>query len=63
MKAIGRSYVEKVGDWPQLLPYNFWVDRTTHSFVTGFMSVELLYGQKLEMTIIFHPLKSQSHRG
>jgi hypothetical protein len=37
---------DRVGSWPRLLPYALWADRTTHSSVTGFMPVELMYGQK-----------------
>mgnify|MGYP000217462455 CR=1 FL=1 len=36
----------QVGNWPRLLPYALWADRTTHSSVTGFMPAELMYGQK-----------------
>ena len=46
MKAIGRSYVEKVGDWPQLLSDAFRADRVTHSFVMGFMLAQLMYDQR-----------------
>ena len=36
----------QVGNWPRLLPYALWADRTTHSSVTGFMPAELMYGQR-----------------
>ena len=36
----------KVESWPRLLPYALWEIRTTHSSVTGYMPVELMFGQK-----------------
>ena len=47
VKALVRACDGKVENWPQLLPYALWADRTTHSSVTGFMPAELMYGQKL----------------
>ena len=38
-------------EWPRLLPYDLWTDRTTHSSVTGYMPAELMYGQKPVMLI------------
>ena len=32
-------------NWPLLLTYALWADRTTHSSVTGFMPAELMTGQ------------------
>ena len=49
VKALVRACEGQVGNWPQLLPYALWSDRTTQSSVTGFMPVELMYGQKLIM--------------
>jgi hypothetical protein len=46
IKALVRPCEDQVGSWPRLLPYPLWVDRTTHSSVTGFMPAELMYGQK-----------------
>jgi hypothetical protein len=46
VKALVRACDGQVGNWPRLLPYALWVDRTTHSSVTGFMPTELMYGQK-----------------
>ena len=37
--------------WPKLLPFALWADRTTHSSVTGYMPVELMYGQKPMMPV------------
>jgi hypothetical protein len=46
VKALVRACDGQVGNWPCLLPYALWVDRTTHSSVTRFMPAELMYGQK-----------------
>jgi hypothetical protein len=46
VKALVRACDGQVGNWPRLLPYALWADRTTHSSVTGFMPAELMYGQK-----------------
>ena len=51
VKALVRACEGRVGDWPRLLPYALWADRTTHSSVTGYMPVELMYGQKPIMPI------------
>ena len=49
--AIVRACDGRVGNWPRLLPYALWADKTTHSSVTGFMPAELMDGQKLVMPI------------
>ena len=46
VKALVRACEGQVGNWPRLLPYALWVDRTAHSSVTRFMPAELMYGQK-----------------
>ena len=46
LKAIVRACEGRVGNWPRLLPYALWADRTTHSSVAGYMQTELMYGQK-----------------
>ena len=46
VKALVRACGGQVGNWPRLLPYALWADRTTHSSVTGFMPTELMFGQK-----------------
>ena len=51
VKALVRACNERVGNWPQLLPYALWADRTTHSSVIGYMPAELMYGQKTVMPI------------
>jgi hypothetical protein len=44
VKALVWACEGQAGNWPRLLPYALWADRTTHSSVTGFMPVELMYG-------------------
>ena len=51
VKALVRACEGQVKNWPRLLPYALWVDRTTHSLVTGYMPVELMFGQKLIMSV------------
>ena len=42
MKALAKACDGRVKDWPQMLPYALWADRTTHSSVTGYMPAELM---------------------
>ena len=51
VKALVKACKGKVFDWPRLLPFALWADRTTHSTVTGYMPAELIYGQKPVMPI------------
>ena len=51
VKALVRACNGRVGNWPRLLPYALWADRTTHSSVTGYMPAELMYGQNPVMPI------------
>ena len=51
IKALAKACEGRVGEWPTLLPYALWADRTTHSSVTGYMLAELMYGQKPVMPI------------
>ena len=46
IRALIKACDGKVREWPTLLPYALWADRTTHSSVTGFMPAELMLGQK-----------------
>lgn len=46
IRALIKACDGKVREWPNLLPYALWADRTTHSSVTGFMPAELMLGQK-----------------
>ena len=46
VKALVRVCGGQVGNWPRLLPYALWADRTTHSSAIGLMPAELMYGQK-----------------
>ena len=39
VKALVKVFHGKIGDWPRLLPFPLWADRTTHSTVTGYMPV------------------------
>ena len=45
VKALAKACDGRVKDWPQMLPYALWADRTTHSSVTGYMPAELMTGQ------------------
>ena len=45
MKALAKSCDKKVKLWPHMLTYALWADRTTHSFVTGYMPAEFMTGQ------------------
>ena len=51
VKAIVQACNDRVRNWPRLMPYALWADRTTRSFVTGYMLAELMYGQKPVMPI------------
>ena len=51
VKALVKACDGKMFDWPRLLPFALWADRTTHSTVTGYMPAELMYGQKPVMPI------------
>ena len=46
VKALARACGGQVGNWPRLLPYALWAERTTHSSVIGYMPAELIFGQK-----------------
>ena len=51
VKALVKACHGKVGEWPRLLPFALWADRTTHSTVTGYMPAELMFGQKPIMPV------------
>ena len=51
VKALVRACEGQVGNWPRLLPYALWADRTKHSSVTRYMPTELIYRQKPIMTM------------
>jgi transposase InsO family protein len=42
MKALVKACHGKMREWPRLLPFALWADRTTHSSVTGYMPTELI---------------------
>ena len=46
VKALVRACGGQVGNWPRLLPYALWADRTTHGSVTRYMLAELMFGKK-----------------
>ena len=48
--VIVRACVAKVGDWPRLLSYAFWADKTTYNYVEIVTSPKLMYDQKLVMS-------------
>ena len=51
MKALVKACDGKISQWPQLLPYALWADRTTYNTVTGYMPAELITGQKPVMPV------------
>ena len=51
VKALAKACDGKMGNWPRLLPYALWADRTTHSTTIGYMPAELMLGQKPIMPI------------
>ena len=51
VKALVKACDGKLSEWPKLLPFALWADRTIHSTVTGYMPTELMYGQKPVMPI------------
>ena len=46
INALVKACKGKPRQWPRLLPFALWADRTTHSTVTGYMPIELMLGQK-----------------
>ena len=52
VKAMVRACNGRVGNWPRLLSYALWADRTTQNSVTGYMPMGLMYGQKPVMPIV-----------
>jgi hypothetical protein len=46
INALVKACKEKSKQWPSFLPFALWVDRITHSTVTGYMPIELMLGQK-----------------
>ena len=37
--------------WPRLLPFALWIDRATHSIITGYMPSELMLDHRLIMLV------------
>jgi hypothetical protein len=51
VKALVKACHGKIGEWPRLLPFALWADRTTHSTVMGYMPAELIFEQKPIMSV------------
>ena len=49
--ALVKSCDGKENDWPKLLSFALWDDRTTHSTITRYIHAKLMCGQKLVMPI------------
>ncbi|KAL3682400.1 hypothetical protein R1sor_000422 [Riccia sorocarpa] len=49
--ALVKACDGKFRQWPRLLPFALWADRSTHCTTTGYMPVELILGQKPIMPI------------
>ncbi|KAL3702469.1 hypothetical protein R1sor_020491 [Riccia sorocarpa] len=49
--ALVKACDGKFRQWPRLLPFALWADRSTHSTTTGYMPVQLMLGQKPIMPI------------
>lgn len=51
VQALVKACKGNFKQWPRLLPFALWADRTTHSTVTGYMPIELMLGQKPIMPV------------
>ncbi|KAL3687181.1 hypothetical protein R1sor_013490 [Riccia sorocarpa] len=51
VNALVKACDGKRRQWPRLLPFALWVDRTTHCSTTWYMPVELMLGQKPIMLV------------
>ena len=51
VKALVKACHGKIGHWSRLLPFALWADRTTHNMVTGYKPAELIFEQKLIMSV------------
>ncbi|KAL3700870.1 hypothetical protein R1sor_018892 [Riccia sorocarpa] len=49
--ALVKACDGKFRQWPKLLPFALWADRSTHSTTTGYMPIQLMLGQKPIMPI------------
>ncbi|KAL3686292.1 hypothetical protein R1sor_008866 [Riccia sorocarpa] len=49
--ALVKACDGKYRQWPRLLPFALWADKSTHSTTTGYMPVQLMLGQKPIMPI------------
>ena len=46
VKVLVRVCGGRVRNWPRLLPFALWVERTTHGSITRYLPTELVFGQK-----------------
>ena len=46
INALVKACKGKPKQWPRLLPFVLWANRTTHSTITGYMPIQLMLGQK-----------------
>ena len=46
INALVKACRGKPKQWPRLLPFALWADRTTHSTITCYMPIELMLDQK-----------------
>ena len=46
INALVKAYKGKPKQWPRLLFFALWADRTTHNIVTGYMPIELMLDHK-----------------
>ena len=51
IKALAKACRCQVSNWPKVLPFALWADKTTHSFVTRYMPIHVMIGQKPIMSI------------
>lgn len=51
INAFIKNCKGKSKQWPRLLSFALWIDRTIHSTITGYMPIELILGQKSIMLV------------
>ncbi|KAL2644231.1 hypothetical protein R1flu_011818 [Riccia fluitans] len=51
VKALVKACNGRAKEWPRLLPFALWADRTMHSSVIGYMPAKLMQGQKPIMPV------------
>ncbi|KAL3686150.1 hypothetical protein R1sor_004172 [Riccia sorocarpa] len=55
--ALVKACDGKPKQWPRLLPFALWADRSTYCTTTGYMPVELILGQKPILQLRIEKLK------